>query len=527
MDRVLLVDDEQIDLDGLRLLVDWSSLGMEVVAAVHSTKEALALINKQPIDILITDIKMPMTSGLELARQALEGRPDLKVIFVSGYEDFQYAKQAIAMSASGYVLKPIDDDELNHVLMNVKDTLEYERKQRQVASAYSESVPLVKNELLVNLLEIVDNKEAAQSIIAKLRELGEINLDGPTYAAVLEADDLAWKLNPYSDQERTSLEASLTAAVADFASAISLPWCRLRAFHYGFILDTLETCDHLAAFVEQVGYREEKFPFTATVGVGGCASNGSSLHESYKQACEALEMKMFLGKGKVLQYRNVSEENRVEVKDINQILDDLFAAMAGYQLVRIDDCLLELFQSASGMQSKLTLSHFSLHIVSRLEAHLQTLNENFFEILQLERKNLDILYHFETIDDIQSWLRRRMFHISEHLHLKKTRKNGRLVEEIKRYTEQHLERNITLRDAANAFSFSPNYLGQIFLEETGQYFSDFSTQMRLEKAKQYLQDPTLKIYEAAARVGYRNIAYFSKQFREHFGVTPGEYRKQC
>lgn len=525
MDRVLLVDDELIDLEGLELLVDWASLGMTIVAALHSGREALRYIEEHALDVLVTDIRMPSVTGLELARQALERSPMLKVVFISGYEDFQCARQAIALQAAGYVLKPVDDTELYHVLLSVREALDRERRKNQLATAFEESAPLLKSQLILQLLQ--EPKIDAVSLVEQLVGMGVAFGNGPYSVAILEADDLAWKLNPYSEQERSSFEASLTSAVANVALEYSMQWCRIQAFRYALITGRQEQMDTLDMFIPCVANKSERLPFSVTIGAGGLVSSEILLHESYKQAAEALEMKLFLGKGQVLYYTEAPVDTWVDTKDLNSILAELFAAMSAYQLVRIDDCLEELFQSVRGIKSKITVSHFSLHIISKLEAHLQTLNENFFKILDLERKNLDIIYYFETISDIQSWLRRHLFHLSEHLHNKKNRKNRKLVEEVMKYVDQHLDQNMTLRDVADYFSFSPNHLGLVFYEEAGIYFSDYMIQARLEKASQLLKDPTIKIFEVANQVGYRNIPYFSKLFRAHFGVTPGEYRKQC
>ncbi|MNI70387.1 HTH-type transcriptional regulator YesS [compost metagenome] len=177
------------------------------------------------------------------------------------------------------------------------------------------------------------------------------------------------------------------------------------------------------------------------------------------------------------------------------------------------------------METKLEIYQLILHIVSQLDAYLHTINEDFYMLLGLDRKQLSILYHLETTQDMKSWLRRRMFELSERLQRKRQGKKRKLVEEIEAYIEEHLEHNVMLRDAANHFSFSPNHLGQIFFEETGIYFSDYVSLRRLERAKQLLGDPKLKVYEAANKAGYKNLSHFSKQFKDHYGVSPGDYRR--
>lgn len=140
-------------------------------------------------------------------------------------------------------------------------------------------------------------------------------------------------------------------------------------------------------------------------------------------------------------------------------------------------------------------------------------------------KNLDVVLQFETLEDIFLWLRRRVYEISEHLHNKKRSKNGRLIQEIVEDVRGRLNESITLRDIANRFSFSPNYLGLLFKEETGQNFSDYVIAMRMEKARDLLVNTKLKIYEIASQAGYQYLPYFSRQFKDTYGMTPLEYRR--
>lgn len=141
MFKVLLVDDEDLDLRGMEQLVPWSRFHMEVLAAVKSGYEALQVIKQHRMDLLVTDIRMPGMSGLELARQARTLLPSLKIIFVSGYQDFHYARQAITLHANGYVLKPIDDDELFQEVTNVSAQLQEEQERARLQSPFPSPSP--------------------------------------------------------------------------------------------------------------------------------------------------------------------------------------------------------------------------------------------------------------------------------------------------------------------------------------------------------------------------------------------------
>jgi len=128
MYKVLLVDDEVLDLEGMRAFIPWTDLGMEVSAAVNNGFDAYEVLERERIDILVTDVRMPNMTGLELTKRGLTLQPHLKVIFVSGYQDFQFVKQALSLQACNYVLKPTDDDELIESLEKIRGELEQRRR---------------------------------------------------------------------------------------------------------------------------------------------------------------------------------------------------------------------------------------------------------------------------------------------------------------------------------------------------------------------------------------------------------------
>lgn len=520
MYQVLLVDDEDIDLESLRRLIDWQSLGLEVAAAVNSGFTALEVLRTKPIDLLVTDIKMPMMSGLELTRQALEYKPQLKTIYVSGYEDFHYAKQAIQMNANGYVLKPVDDEEIYQVLSEVKAELDLMRKERAADSIMEKSLPLVRNELLLRLLE-GDVEEGGEVELLQHVGLDWVNKD--LFIAVIELDDISWKLNQYRAPERSELLKKMNEYMFNWCHTYGIRYCKTEPHRIIIFPDRLARVDLLTLLIEEVSQR---FPLTITIGIGPQVNNCEQIASSYTQAKEALGLKLFLGKSRIIRYSDAKGKLKRSYKDVDGILNDLFTAMMHYELVRITDHLQELFELVKNMDSRLSIYHFSLHVISKLDTHMNLLNENMYSLLGLERKELDILYHFETIEDIHSWLRRRIFELSELLQLKKQRKHRKLLEEVERYLISNVDHPITLRDAANHFSFSPNHFGHLFKEGSGMNFSDYVIRVRMNRAIELLKDPKVRIYEVAGQVGYKNLAYFTRQFREVFGMTPGDYRRQ-
>jgi len=523
MYKVLLADDEILDLRGLQTFMPWHELNMEVVAAVNSGFAALDFIRRNAVDILVTDIRMPNMSGLELARKAVEILPQLKMIFVSGYEDFHYAKQALDLHAKSYVLKPVEEEELILALRSIEAELDREAELVKIETNYKQTIPVIKNELLLRMLQGNHN----QDIMATLeREYGVLLTQAVIRVIMIEIDDLAWKLNALTEQEQNMLLLAVYDTLASECEAQGIyTLCKVSKHRLAFMLEQ-GSSNEITLLTQFIGLIKSKFPLTITVGLGNPVTGVDTISASYQQAKQALENKMVSGKNKIIPFSELQVDDVREIKDLEMTLDSLFTAMSNYQLVQIHDELDVLFHWIKNMKSKTTVYNVSIQIISELDAYLSTLHEDLFKILDVRSANLDILFKFETIDDIQSWLRARVFEISEMLQLKKMKKNNKLIDSICAYVENHVDGNLTLRDVGNYFSFSPNYLGVLFKEGTGVNFSDYVIDRRMERARKLLQEPNTKIFEIADRLGYRSLTYFSRQFKDKYGMTPGEYRKK-
>ncbi|MFC4101902.1 response regulator [Paenibacillus xanthanilyticus] len=514
--KVLLADDERLDLEGMRTFIPWQELGMEVVDAVTNGFNARSVLTSEKIDILVTDVRMPHMSGLELAELALNEKKDLKVIFVSGYQDFHYAKQALSLNACGYVLKPMDDQELIDSLIKARDLLDMERKRQ---AEYSQMMPVVKNEYMLQLFE---GNYTESTIDVLHREYQFNHFAWPGRVCVLEIDDL-FKMDGQTEESRGKSNTWLDSLLAWSREAGIAHGCKVDKNRVALLLETGTGQAVIERLVDQV---KSAFGTTVTAGIGGNCSEVYGIERSYRQALEAVELKMFRGKGKLIEFEDVPKSEMDDIKRFDVRMDALFKALSSYELVRIHDELDALFQTAKNAKSKFTVRNYAFYLLLKLDDYLHTVNEDLFELLNMDMRSLDIILQLETIDDIHLWLRQRLYQISELLNSKRQKKNWKLISEIISFIRDRIQDNITLRDVAEQFSFSPNYLGLLFKEETGKNFSEYLIMLRMERACELLKNTNLKIYEIADQVGYRYLPYFSRQFKETYGKTPLEYRRK-
>lgn len=521
MYKVLLVDDEELDLEGMKRFIPWSHLDMEVVGSVNNALSASEIIKNQQVDILVSDVNMPYMSGLELARIALEHTPNMRIIFVSGYQEFSYVQQALLLKAYSYVLKPMNDKELVASLIKVKRDLDEETKQREVETAYQEMIPIVKNDFLIRLLE----REESEESLSKMSITYEFDqLRWPVRVAVMELDNLSWRqagsLTTQKELARTFAQ-HIQKAITEKGQ---LPYCKLSSQRVAILVDDGDAKAMIGELKDNV---QQHLTTSITAGLGKPVYTLDQLQLSYRQAVEAVEGKMFLGKGSIIKYEDVSTEpGMLDAKMLDERMTVLLKSMEEYELVQICDELEKLFGSIQNLRSRFTVHNMSNYIIWKLEQYLSSRNEDLFELLGMEIQHLDILMQFETVSDIRSWFIQRIFEISERLYEKSNSRDGKFIRSVIETMRERMSENITIKDIAQHFSFSPSHIGFLIKERSGSTFNELLVQMRMEKACELLKQPGLKIYEVADQVGYRYLPYFSRQFKEKFAMTPMEYRKR-
>jgi two-component system response regulator YesN len=518
--NILLVDDEVIDLEWLRRRVAGSGhFPSHSVRTATSGFAALKLMEQHHIDIILSDIRMPIMTGVEFARKAKELNPEVEIVFISGHQDFSYAKEAIQLNASDYLLKPVDDDELSRMLAGLCAKIEKERKQH---ISLSETLTLVNQELLLRWF----NASAPGQVEGHIHSVLTPYLQGSSAVAMIEIDDMAWKIQGWSEEKRSSWSSSASQFIRDFAQEHNLGMV-ITTYDYHFVILAAVQEQYFTALLEELIRRfYQEFASSITIGRGMYTTELDKLHDSYRQAQAALSIKWIVGKNRLIQDASEWHPKEKIASDLEEIVDRMLKAMLDYDLTTVDDCLLQLFAGDSPLSQKNDIYDIIIRITSKLHADLRQMNEHLYEILNWDSHHPFVLFQFETVHDILSWLRRRFFELSELLYLKRQRQKRKLIDEITEYVKGRLDQKITLNEVAAHFDFTPNYLGHLFKVETNSLFSDFVGELRMKRVCELLEDPTKKVYEIAEQAGYKNIIYFNRQFKQVMGMSPGEYRKK-
>ena len=522
--KVLLVDDEMVDLEWLKKRVPWADFGLEVTATANSGFNALRVLKEQQVDILISDIRMPIMSGLELAQKAKEVNSEIKVAFISGHEDFYYARQAIQLGASGYVCKPVKDDELFDLLIAIKGVLDKERKNSGDEGKLKDAINLLKDDMVNQWLNGGDRAVDYEV----LEHYGIIQQPWRQAVAVIEVDDINRKFSDLKEEEKYEAIRKCTDIIEDYINYEQLGYYYSNDKRQIIVLVKELEASVITYILKKLIQKVEKnTPMTITIGLGPFCDNAVELPGSYKKAKEAVEYKMFKGKNRLIAYDEIQKANLLEgLKDIEDQVKPIFRAVENNSEKDINDFIEELFNGIRTLNNKRAVYNFIVHFISKVEIEFKKDEEEFKSTFSEYLRNFEYVKNLETIEDIKVWLVKQLVALASKINLKNEKKDRKIIEDIKRYVEKHIESKLTLKDVADHFSFSPNYLGYLFKEATNENFSDFLIKVRMERACQYLLDPQMKIYEICDRVGYKNILYFNRQFKDYYGTTPTDYRKR-
>lgn len=519
--KVLLVDDDSIVLEGLKQLVPWSELGMELIGTAFDGFSAIEIVDKEKPEMIIADIAMPVMSGLEFARRAKELIPDVFIVFLSGHEDFNYAKQAIQMNARDYLLKPVNYKELR---LQLKEYGKIISERMKIKNKIKSSAKFLNNEFMRQWLY---GEMQADSVETFLQERKLLTDDFSLCVAIIEIDDIELKFSEYDHEESEKVLTYAKKMIIDWLDVTHKElYCKIDNDHIALI--SINENQNLTIGLEElIEYVTKKISLSITIGLGLEVQRWKQAGNSFYQAKKALSFKMFNGKGKVIQYSNAEiKKDKNNEKYLKELLEHLFAAVKDYRMDELHKRLDSLFIFLEEIHDKMTVYNTTLYLVSKLDDFLNTLNEDLFRLLNLNRQSLNIIYKFETTYDVEMWISNIMKAVAEQINLKSQSRKSLIIDNVEKYITLHLEENVTLKEVAENFAISPNYLGFIFKEETGENFSDYMGQMRIKKVGALLKDPSLKIYEVADRLGYKNMTYFNMKFKEYFSVSPREYRKK-
>lgn len=527
--NVLLVDDEADVLQAMKKKIDWEALGFCLAGTAENGQEALEMAEQLHIDVVMTDIKMPYMDGLTLCKNLKQSYRNMKVIIYSGFDDFEFAREAVHLEAEEYLLKPISAGDMEAAFSKVRKKLDQEydeyRNLNRLSEYYRKSLPAMREQLVMGILEGRIAGERARAMM----ETYEICLDSPFYVVAA----LYMDVNPREEQPQPAqlFTLSLKDMVQDYLKN------RTRFFSTAFLdqvivifmLDEREEIDQVLYHLDQIckmGFRVLKSSVTAAV--GQICANTDALHTSYEEAVNAMEYRSILGSGQVLYINDIepcSEENILVTEHEFQNLvhavklgnrDETNAAIA-----QIMDSIRK--EPISPGQYQLLFMELLSELMKIGRAYKLHPNQIFGE----HAGSWQELYRMVTVDELEGWIQEVCTNLRHVLRHERRDSAARLTEQAKAYIEEHYkESDLSADSLCRCLNVSAAYFSTIFKREVGMSFVAYLTKIRLEHALELLRTTEDKTYIIASRVGYMEPNYFSYVFKKQYGISPSKYRAE-
>ena len=527
--NVLLVDDEADVLQAMKKKIDWEALGFCLAGTAENGQEALEMAEQLHIDVVMTDIKMPYMDGLTLCKNLKQSYRNMKVIIYSGFDDFEFAREAVHLEAEEYLLKPISAGDMEAAFSKVRKKLDQEydeyRNLNRLSEYYRKSLPAMREQLVMGILEGRIAGERARAMM----ETYEICLDSPFYVVAA----LYMDVNPREEQPQPAqlFTLSLKDMVQDYLKN------RTRFFSTAFLdqvivifmLDEREEIDQVLYHLDQIckmGFHVLKSSVTAAV--GQICANTDALHTSYEEAVNAMEYRSILGSGQVLYINDIepcSEENILVTEHEFQNLvhavklgnrDETNAAIA-----QIMDSIRK--EPISPGQYQLLFMELLSELMKIGRAYKLHPNQIFGE----HAGSWQELYRMVTVEELEGWLQEVCTNLRHVLRHERRDSAARLTEQAKAYIEEHYkESDLSADSLCRCLNVSAAYFSTIFKREVGMSFVAYLTKIRLEHALELLRTTEDKTYIIASRVGYMEPNYFSYVFKKQYGISPSKYRAE-
>jgi two-component system response regulator YesN len=534
MYKLLIVDDEELDRQLVRLmLADHNQF--EIVGEAEDGLAAISLSQRLEPDIILMDIRMPDKNGLDAAKEIKSFLAKVKIIMLTAYDDFQYAKEAIAGKASAYLLKPIDEDELLETLSHVVHELEEEKKQKQrltqLKTELDTNMSAIRTRFFNDILEGFWRDEGSYEHLDErmnLLGLGEI----PDTVLVFKVDGIQkqGEKNSYSFFEiyRHEILNLLCSSLESFSPNSLLFSDSFGSSYIIFALPLNETTqkqDLLQLLTKLSAKVEEEYSISLKIGIGGRCQDLFELAKSYEEAMIALSS-INPDEGRISCFNDTGEQDKVTSYPKyleNQLLLSIQAGNLEAATKLVGN-LLSFFVDKVELEKGKHLVSAILQKASRVITASDAAEVN---ILEDQSELAKQLVAFTNWAQLSFWLRKQIQKLLEVVVLARGARKYKIVEKAQKYLEENYAEDLGLERVAKHLDISPCYFSSIFKEVTNVSFSDYLMEVRMGKAKELLADPQFTISEVSYKVGFNDPAYFSRVFKREVGRSPTFYRACC
>jgi two-component system, response regulator YesN len=523
MYKVLIADDEPLILEGLADLINWEEHGLQIAGLVSNGLDAKNIVDSSDINILITDIRMPRMDGIELIKYIAQTEKNIKFIILSGYNDFEYVKEAAKIGIENYLLKPVDEKELISTLINTVDKIENEiYKKKELQQGYN----ILRDNILFRL---VSGDISGQELKEKVNFLN-INLKQVQYICSIikiSSKDLTGPSSRDRSVLRFDMQNICSRIIED--RGLGIPFLDM-----GGDIVILFSGNHLEERITEIRQTlweciekiNTLLKIDIFITVGNLEKDYHFVCKSYRQAKTIQDNYLILGYNHVLFYEEAIESSQptfIDMKDDLVLLND---ALKSRNISTVYTVIEDIFSQLNhaGKPNPAALHSIATTILFQIFNTIRLLNYNTNMVFDDLKDLFSNVNKFESLEDMVNWLKEITLTCMDILDTE-DKKRSPLIRKVISYLNSNYSMDINLKTVASDFDLNAFYLGHLFKKEIGEPFTNYLNKLRIKRAIELIKDGRLKNNELAKKVGYINTNYFFTVFKKITGMSPTEYKE--
>ncbi len=531
--RIYLADDDRIIRMGLRALISAHPGGHEIVGEATNGFDALAALETLGADLLFTDIKMPVMDGLELIRTLRSRNRRIRIIVLSGFDEFRFVQESLRQGVTDYLLKPLDKEALAQLLDRMNEEIEAENARNHarhtLAESVSQNMPVLREKGLVDLLQGSGAETPA------LRQcLGSLLDACPVHVAATIAIDGLDRTDA-SDTERFIRLQQLRERTATFLPPGGEPEIvlthqgeRIRVLFSSRIDDAAHLMRRTEELLRSLVRHEADEDRSITAGFGMTARDTVHIRQSFDMAEAALRRRFLEGTGTV--YGGLPAQPKPEAlpdaESFRANLQELENALEIEDAHALHHGLSRLFERLSRQQAPEALIRSLLReAVERFRIVVRDFPEAENLCFSQGQDLTERIQAAETWPSLQRDIKAGLRDVLDRMGHQRRRRSKRSVELAKEFIQRHYAEDICLKAVADHVHLNPTYLSELFRQETGTTFIDYLIDTRILKAKKLIAQPDMKVGDAGRLVGYPDPVSFNRAFKKVVGISPTEFKK--
>ncbi len=533
--KVFLVEDEFVVREGIKNNVPWSENGFLFCGEASDGELAYTQIRQKKPDIIITDIKMPFMNGLELSRLVKKDNPDVKIIILSGYGEFEYAKEAINIGIEEYLLKPINAEELLRTVKQVARKIKSEREEKENLQKFQREMSENEVQSKRNFFHsLIDNSHSISDILEKGSQLG-IDIYANYYNILL------FKISRIKHQEESFSKTVIQVyqELTKYFENNNLLWFdrNLEGIALLLMADEAEKLEELQKscvdHIEKTIGKNDKLTYFG--GIGCQVNRLSELNVSFEEASRAFAYRFIINESSFLDSGNI---DKMKPSVDNSWLDMSYAQYLDKEIVEkflrngelgeVNYFIEGYFQSCAqtGKRSLIFRQYILMDMYFIVANFVKKLSkENNLKLEEPFHSSQQMNQVISDYEETMLYIKKLFTQAITYRNEAATKKFGNIIEETKEYIHKNYQdEEISLNSAASHVNISPSYLSSVFSQETGQTFVKYLTDLRMNRAKELLMCTNKRSNEIGMEVGYKDPHYFSYLFKKTQGCSPLQFR---